>query len=134
MTVSSGTRHSAKFQQFHSVLATDPATTVRPISVGTGASFAALPAETGWRRECAVRRPFDVAVRQQAQPVVVEVAEAVSDALYLLDQEVDRFGGSVGDPVGVEVGQQLAAPGVGGAGQPFELGDTGVGALHEPGV
>ena len=97
-------------------------------------SFAALPAEAGWRRECAIRRPFDVAVRQQAQPGVVEVAEAVSDAVYLLDQEVGRFGGFVGDPVGVEVGQQLAAPRVGGVGQLFELGGTGIGALQEPGV
>ena len=37
--------------------------------------------------------PFDVAVRQQAQPVVVEVAEAVSDALTFL---IRRLIASVG--------------------------------------
>jgi hypothetical protein len=37
--------------------------------------------------------------RQQARPVDVEVAEAVSDAVYLLDQEVGRFGGFVATAV-----------------------------------
>jgi hypothetical protein len=57
----------------------------------------------------------------------------VPDALDLLDQEVDGFGRPVGDPVGVEVGQQLAVPGVDGAGQALELGDIGVGAVGQPG-
>jgi hypothetical protein len=42
-------------------------------------------------------------VQQQAEPVVVEVAESVPDPLDFFDQEVDRFSGSVRDPVGVEV-------------------------------
>jgi hypothetical protein len=58
----------------------------------------------------------------------------VPDPLDLLDQEVDRFGRSVGDAAGVEVGQQLGAPGVDGAGQSLEFVDAGVGAVGEPGV
>ena len=60
---------------------------------------------------------MDAAVQQEAEPVVVEVAVAVPDPFDLLDQGVDRFGGSVGDAAGVEVGQQYLPPGVDGAGQ-----------------
>ncbi len=72
--------------------------------------------------------PGDAAVQEQAQPVVVEVAEAVSDALDLLDHEVDGFGGSVADAGVVEGGEKLVPPGVEDAGQASELGDMGVGA------
>ena len=50
--------------------------------------------------------PGDSAVQQQAQPVV-SIAEAVSDAQDLLDQQVHRFGGAVADSAGAEVGQEL---------------------------
>jgi hypothetical protein len=55
-------------------------------------------------------------------------------ALDALDQQVDRFGRPVGDPIGVEVGQQLLAPGVDRSGQAVQLGDVGVGAVAEPPV
>jgi hypothetical protein len=45
------------------------------------------------------------AVQEESEPVVVEVTEAVPDSFDLLDQQVHRFGGSVGDAVGVEVGE-----------------------------
>ena len=71
-------------------------------------------------------------MQQEAEPVVVEVAESVSDSLDLLDEQVDRFGGAVGHAAGVEVGQQFWVPGVDGAGQPGEFGDVGVGAVGQP--
>jgi hypothetical protein len=71
-------------------------------------------------------------VQQQAEPVVVEVAKSVPDPFDLLDQQVDRFGGSVGHAGGVEVGQQLGLPGVDGAGQPVQFADVGVGAVGQP--
>jgi hypothetical protein len=51
----------------------------------------------------------------------------VPDSFDFFDKEVDCVGGSVGDPAGGEVGQQFAAPGVDGGGQPDEFGDGGVG-------
>jgi hypothetical protein len=48
----------------------------------------------------------------------------VPDPLDLLDQQVDGFGGPVGDTVGVEVGQQLTAPGVDCAGEANQLMNT----------
>lgn len=71
-------------------------------------------------------------MQQQAQPVVLEVAEAVTDSLDLLDQQVHRLGRAVGHPAGVEVGEQLIPPGVDGAGQAAQLGDLGIGATDEP--
>ena len=55
-------------------------------------------------------------------------------SLDLLDEQVHRLGGPVGDAAGVEVGEQLGPPGVDGAGQAVELGDVGVGAVHQPPV
>jgi hypothetical protein len=51
--------------------------------------------------------PGDSAVQQQAQPVVTEIPEAVSDTQDFLDQQVDRFGGAVADSAGAEAGQEL---------------------------
>ena len=48
----------------------------------------------------------------------------MTDALHLLDQQVDRFGGSVGHVSDGEAGEQLGAPGVQGAGQPVQFGDV----------
>lgn len=48
-----------------------------------------------------------------------EGAEAVRDAPGLLDQQVDGLGAAVGDPGGVEVGEQLPAPGSQGAAELF---------------
>ena len=58
----------------------------------------------------------------------------MSYALDLLDEQVDRLGGSVRQTVGVEVGQQLDAPGVDRAGQTGQLGDGRVGAVGQPAV
>jgi hypothetical protein len=43
-------------------------------------------------------------VEQEAEPVVLEVAEAEPDAFDPLDQQVHALGRTVGDAVGVEVG------------------------------
>ena len=73
-------------------------------------------------------------MQQQAEPVVVEIAESVTDALDFFDQQVGRFGGSVGDTAGVEVGQQFGTPGIEGTSQAGELGDVSVGAVGQPPV
>ena len=75
--------------------------------------------------------PFDAAVEQEAEPVVVEVAESVSDSFDLLGQ-LDRFGRAVGDAGCVEVGQQLGPPGVDGAGRSGQFWDVGAGAIVQP--
>jgi hypothetical protein len=61
--------------------------------------------------------PGDAAVEDEPNSVVVEVAESLAGPFDLLDQQVGRFSGSVGDAAGVEVGQQYLPPGVDGAGQ-----------------
>jgi hypothetical protein len=68
--------------------------------------------------------PVGAAVPQEGERVVGEVPESVPDPLDLLDQQVDGFGGPVGDTVGVEVGQQLTAPGVDCAGEANQLMNT----------
>jgi len=78
--------------------------------------------------------PGDAAVQEQAQPVVLVVAEAVSDALDFLDDQVDGLGRSVADAGVVEAGDQFIPPGVEGAGQAGQLGDTGVGAMGQQAV
>ena len=77
---------------------------------------------------------LDSAVQQEPQSVVVQVAESVAGAFHLFDQQVGGFGRSVGHTAGVEVGQQLGAPGVDGAGQAVQFGDVGVGAVGQPPV
>jgi hypothetical protein len=42
--------------------------------------------------------PFDAAVQQRAEPVVIEIAEVVPDTFDLLDQQVDGLGRAVGAP------------------------------------
>jgi len=54
--------------------------------------------------------------------------------LTFFHEQVDCFGGSVGDTTGGEVGQQFIAPEVDGGGQPDELGNPGVGAVGQPPV
>jgi hypothetical protein len=76
--------------------------------------------------------PVGAAVQEEAEPVVGEVAVAVPDAFHLLDQTVDRFGGSVGDAAGVEVGEQFGSPGVQGAGEADQFGDLVLGDGGEP--
>jgi hypothetical protein len=56
-----------------------------------------------------VSPPADATMQQQPQPVVGEVAEAVPDALDLLDEEVDRLGGPVGTAVGDLPGTPVCA-------------------------
>ena len=48
---------------------------------------------------------------EDPEAVVNEGAEAVGEGAGLLDDQVDRFGAAVGDPTGVEVGQDLRSPG-----------------------
>ena len=67
-------------------------------------------------------------MQQQAQPVVVEVAEAVADSLHLLHQQVDRLGGAVGEPGGMP-GQDLWLPAPYGAVQMGELMHVGAAAV-----
>ena len=58
---------------------------------------------------------------------MVVVAESVTDAANLLDEQVDGFGRSVGTPGGV-IGEDLVLPAGDGAGEPAEFGDVGIGA------
>ena len=44
-------------------------------------------------------------MEEEAEPVVLEVAESVADALDFFDQQVGRFSGSIGNAAGVEVSQ-----------------------------
>jgi len=68
------------------------------------------------------------AVQQEAQPVVVEVPEAVSHTLDLLHEQVHRLGGAVGQRRGVP-GEHLGLPAADGAGQSSELSNLGVAAV-----
>jgi hypothetical protein len=54
---------------------------------------------------------------------VVEGSEAVGESAGLLDDQVDRFGAAVGDPVGVESGQDVLLPLLEGAAEAGDLGD-----------
>ena len=75
--------------------------------------------------------PVQTDRQQQPQPVVVVVAEAVSDALDLLDEHVHGFGRAVARRApsgGGERGEQLGLPGVQGAGETPEVGGFGAGA------
>src|SRR5665648_549090 len=49
--------------------------------------------------------------QEDAESVVVEGPEAVGQAAGLLDDQVDGLGAAVADAVGLEVGQDLGAPG-----------------------
>src|ERR1700712_931886 len=69
-------------------------------------------------------------VEQQSQPVVAEVSVAAGDPLGGVDLQVEVLGGSIGGRRVVEVGEQLAAPGVQGASEAGELGDR---AAAQPG-
>jgi hypothetical protein len=48
----------------------------------------------------------------------------VPDPLDLLDQQVDRLGGSVGTAIGGVKGEDLGLPRLDGAGQPGQLGNV----------
>ena len=72
-------------------------------------------------------------MEEKSESVVGEVAEAVADAFDLFDEGVGRFGRPVGHSCGVEVGEQLVAPAVEGAGQPHQFGDLVGGDGGEPG-
>jgi hypothetical protein len=70
-----------------------------------------------------VSLPPDATVQQQPQSVVVEIAKAVPNALYLLDQQVHGFGRPVGAAAGGMEGKDLSLPGSYGAGQTRQLED-----------
>ncbi len=67
-------------------------------------------------------------MEQEAESVVVEVAEAVADSFDLLDHQVGAFGGGVGEAGGV-VGEDLGLPGPNGLSQAGELVDVGLVAV-----
>ena len=48
-------------------------------------------------------------MKQQAQPVVAEVAEAMADPLDLLDEQVHGLGGAVGAAAGGVEGEDSAS-------------------------
>src|SRR5215217_5241541 len=68
-----------------------------------------------------VSLPPDATVQQQPQPVVGEVAEAVPNALDLLNQQVHGFGRPVGAAAGDMEGEDLSLPGSYGAGKPRQF-------------
>ena len=60
---------------------------------------------------------------EHAEAVVVAVAEASGDAAVEFDEAVDGFGAAVAGAVGVEVGQERAAPAAQGLAQAGDLGN-----------
>ena len=64
-------------------------------------------------------------MEKEAQPVVLEVAETVTDSLDLLHEQVHGFGGAVGESGGVP-GEDLGLPSADGAGEALELGNLEV--------
>ena len=62
-------------------------------------------------------------VKQQAQPVVVEVAVSAGDSLGVLDFQVEVLGRSVRHVGMVEVRDELDAPGVQGAAKSAQFTD-----------
>ncbi len=71
--------------------------------------------------------PCHAAEQQEPEATVVEVAEAMTDPTYLLDEQVDGFGAAVGQPLLV-AGEHLGLPGGDGLGQPADVGDIDLGA------
>ncbi len=69
---------------------------------------------------CSGSLPYDPAVKQEPEPVVVPVAVSVADAAGFLDEQVKGFGGSVGD-AGQVVVEGFGLPGPQRAGQPVDL-------------
>jgi hypothetical protein len=67
--------------------------------------------------------------QQEAQSVVLEVAEPEAEALDVLDDEVRAFGGGVGEPGGVPA-EDLGLPSADGLGEVGELDDVGRGAVR----
>src|SRR6266567_2306667 len=65
--------------------------------------------------------PPDATVKQQAQPVVAEVAEAVPDPLDLLDQQVHGLGRAVGAAAGGVEGEDFSLPRPDGTGKARQL-------------
>ena len=58
---------------------------------------------------------------------MIKVSEPVSEPADLLDDQVDGFGAAVGNPGGVEVGQDLGFPGAKGV-RP-SLATSGIGQV-----
>ena len=72
-------------------------------------------------------------MKQEPEPVVVEVTESAANSFDLFDHQVGAFGGGVGEPGGV-VGEDLVVPGPDGFGEAGELVDVGLVAVAvEPG-
>jgi hypothetical protein len=65
----------------------------------------------------AVSLPCHPALEQQPEPVIGEVAQAVPEALDLLDEQVDGLGGAVGGAPGDMPGQDLGLLSSYGAGK-----------------
>jgi hypothetical protein len=68
-----------------------------------------------------VSLPPDATVKQQAQSVVGEVAEAMADALDLLDEQVHGLGRAVGAAAGGVEGQDFGLPRPDGTGKTRQL-------------
>jgi hypothetical protein len=67
-------------------------------------------------------------VEQEPEAIVLEVAEAVADALDLLHEQVHGLGGSVGE-AGAVPAQDLVLPAAHGGGEAAEFVDFGSAAL-----
>ena len=80
------------------------------------------------RQVYATASPFDAAVEQEPEAVVLEVAEAVADPFDLFDQQVHGFGWSVGQ-AGAVPAQDLGFPAAHRRGEAAELDDVGCAAM-----
>ena len=76
----------------------------------------------------ATASPFDAAVEQKPEPIVLEVAEAVADPLDLLDEQVHGFGGPVGQAGAVPT-EDLVFPTPHRRGEAAEFDDVGGAAV-----
>src|SRR4029450_7786358 len=77
--------------------------------------------------------PWSAAAEQEAESIVLEVAETEPEPLDVLDDQGGAFGGGVGDP-GAVPAQDRGLPAGDGSAESLELGHVAAGAVVvEPG-
>src|ERR671910_1590588 len=80
------------------------------------------------RQVYATASPWRAAAEQEAESIVLEVAEPEPEPLDVLDDQVGAFGGRVDEP-GAVPAQDRGLPAGDGASEPVELCHTAVGAV-----
>src|ERR671910_1738800 len=85
------------------------------------------------RQVYATASPWSAAAEQEAESIVLEVAEPEPEPLDVLDDQVGAFGGGVGEP-GAVPAQDRGLPAGDGSAESLELGHVAAGAVVvEPG-